>query len=113
VLRVFEPGRYLTCDFAAGVLTTAAPETDPAARTASPIGRQTLTVEMADSLEAEIAAFVAAAAAGTPAPIDGARGLAALEIALAIREEARAHRGRIAARRARRATGARVAGDIR
>jgi predicted dehydrogenase len=72
-LIVTEPDMLFAADLAAPSLTTAR-RRQPGA------GPVPVTLQPSDALQAEIAAFLASVVSGTPPDVDGAAGLAALEV---------------------------------
>ena len=86
-LRLFQDDAYVSIDLHQKVRTLI--RKDPA-RTVD--GTPAVTIdetsyEASDALRDEIAAFLAAAASGSPPPVTGEDGLAALEVALAITDQ--------------------------
>ena len=87
-IRVFEPGAYWSLDFAAQTLEVAAPIDQPgAARPA--IQRARVPVAALKPLDQELASFVATVRTGGQPAVDGRAGLAALRVALRVRERMR------------------------
>lgn len=84
-IRVFQPDAYLSLDFTTQALDRAWRE--PRGTGERPlIQRERLLVEPVQPLDAELAAFVDSARTGRPPLVDGRVGLAALEVALKVKE---------------------------
>jgi predicted dehydrogenase len=84
-VRVFQPNAYLALDFAAQTLDIAWPQAREGQEWPE-IRRERVALEPVKPLDAELAAFVACVRQGTPPLVDGRVGLAALEVALQVRE---------------------------
>ncbi|RMF71360.1 MAG: gfo/Idh/MocA family oxidoreductase [Acidobacteria bacterium] len=88
-VRVFEPGRYASCDTARGSLAVF--RIAPAGDGPLPqVVMDQVDVPAEEPLRIELRDFAAAAARGESGPCSGEEGLRALELALAIRDAIRA-----------------------
>jgi predicted dehydrogenase len=87
-VRVFEPRVYWSCDSLEGKIERYRLETG--ADGTPRIRREELTVEPAEPLALEIAAFLESVRNRTVPPVDGRQGRRALELALRVREAAAA-----------------------
>ena len=83
-VRVFETGAYLACDTARGIVQLF--RVDREAEGPPRIISETVEPPSGEPLGRELAAFAASVASGSPVPVPGEDGLAALELALRIRD---------------------------
>ncbi len=78
IMTVIEDGRRLTADLGRTELTIVTPAA------AGGVDEERITLPRADSLAAEVDAFLASVATGAPPPVDGRAGLDALRLAEAV-----------------------------
>jgi predicted dehydrogenase len=86
-LRLFQDDAYVSVDLHQKVLTVIRKSGGMSADGMPQVDIQETSYEQGDALKAEIAAFLAAAAAGRAPPVTGEDGLAALNVAVSIAEQ--------------------------
>ncbi len=85
-IRVFEPGAFMGCDTGAGTLSVYRVVRE--AGKPPEVRGETVGLPPAEPLGNELSAFARAVASGTPVPCSGEDGLAALALALRVRDAA-------------------------
>ena len=95
-LRLFQDDAYVSVDLQQKVLTVIRKTGGNGADGMPLVDIQETTYDQGDALNAEIEAFLAAAAAGREPPVTGEDGLKALKVALAITEQVAASMARFA-----------------
>jgi predicted dehydrogenase len=95
-LRLFQDDAYVSVDLQQKVLTVIRKTGGNGADGMPLVDIQETTYDQGDALNAEIEAFLAAAAAGREPPVTGEDGLKALKVALAITEQVAASMSRFA-----------------
>jgi predicted dehydrogenase len=91
-MRIFQPDCYITVDFKESTLTRLEAEGTLGSSQLPKINRREWSYPETDSLELEIAGFLAAVQGKNPVQVDGAAGRDALQTAIMISDSLQAHR---------------------
>lgn len=97
-MRIFQPDRYVVCDFGQGSLFQVERVGDPDTDGLAALKPDFREIAKEDALGNEIAEFLDCVASGRHPRVDGARGREALRVALMVKDSVREHRRFIEAR---------------